>query len=81
MTNTLDSSLSRTTPPAEMQRKRSAGHIVAIVIGCLMLLPGLGLVTGGGAIAIAQAVATDDDGVAIEELGCGIANAVADLGI
>ncbi len=62
MTNTLDSSLSQTTPPAQMQRKRSAGHIVAIVIGCLMLLPGLGLVAGGGAIAIAQAVATDDDG-------------------
>jgi hypothetical protein len=27
-----------------------------------MLLPGLGMLTGGGAIAIAQAVATDDDG-------------------
>ena len=45
-----------------MPRKHSAGHIVAIVIGCLMLLPGLGILAGGGALAIAQAAATDDDG-------------------
>jgi hypothetical protein len=35
---------------------------VAIVIGCVMLLPGLGILAGGGALAIAQAAATDDDG-------------------
>ena len=62
MTNTLDTPQGQAVAPVEMRRTRSAGHIVAIVIGCLMLLPGLGLVTGGGAIAIAQAVATDDDG-------------------
>lgn len=73
MTNTLDSTQQHhvdepgdpsttnhtaTKPP----RTRSAAQIVAIVIGCLMLLPGLGILTGGGALAIAQAVATDDDG-------------------
>jgi hypothetical protein len=50
------------TAPNKLPRKHSAGHIVAIVIGCLMLLPGLGLLAGGGALAIAQAAATDDDG-------------------
>jgi len=63
MTNALDPTLGQTvapTPPTH--RTRSAGHIAAIVIGCLMLLPGLGMLAGGGAIAIAQAVATDDDG-------------------
>lgn len=45
-----------------MRRTRTAGHIVAIVIGCLALVPGLALVAGGGAIAVGQAVATDDDG-------------------
>ena len=50
------------TAPITVPRKHSAGHIVAIVIGCLMLLPGLGILAGGGALAIAQAAATDDDG-------------------
>lgn len=44
------------------QRVRSAGHVAALIIGCLLLLPGLGLVAGGGSIALGQAVATDDDG-------------------
>ncbi len=63
MTNSLDST-ARTAPaePIAAPRKRSAGHIVAIVIGCLTLLPGLGILTGGTALAIAQAAATDDDG-------------------
>lgn len=43
-------------------RRHGAGHIVAIVAGCLALFPGLGLLAGGTAVAIAQAVATDDDG-------------------
>ncbi|MEL6890127.1 MAG: hypothetical protein AAFP84_00910, partial [Actinomycetota bacterium] len=30
------------------RRDRHAGHVVAIVVGCLMLLPGLGIVVGGG---------------------------------
>jgi hypothetical protein len=49
-----------TTTPA--RRTRTAGHIVAIVIGCLALVPGLAMVAGGGAIAVGQAVATDDNG-------------------
>lgn len=49
------------SPPAPPSvRRRSAGHVVAIVAGALALLPGLGLVTGGTALAIAQAAATDD---------------------
>lgn len=50
---------SATTP---VRRTRTAGHIVAIVIGCLALVPGLAMVAGGGAIAVGQAVATDEDG-------------------
>ena len=43
------------TPP----RRHSAWHIVAIVVGALALLPGLGMLAGGTAIVIAQAAATD----------------------
>ncbi|WP_206425958.1 DUF4389 domain-containing protein [Nakamurella antarctica] len=38
------------------------GRVVALVIGCLMLLPGLGLLLGGAGIAIAYGVARDDAG-------------------
>ncbi len=62
MTNSPDPSLDQQTEPTELRRKRSAWHIVAIVIGCLMLFPGISMFTGGGAIALAQAVATDEDG-------------------
>lgn len=71
MTNTLDSTTQHQIGvPAETPlqavgdtpHRHSAFHIVAIVIGCLMLLPGLGILVGGGALAIGQAVATDDDG-------------------
>ena len=61
MTSTLDST-SSTSPPPQRRRERNAGHIVAIVVGCLLLLPAFGTVVGGGALAIGQAVATDDDG-------------------
>ena len=47
------------SPPS---RQRSGAHIAALVIGCLLLLPGLGLVAGGGFALIGQVVATDDDG-------------------
>ena len=63
MTSTLESPTRPPdgTPPArpeqsapiKVPRKHSAGHIVAIVIGCLMLLPGLGLLAGGAALACA----------------------------
>ncbi len=39
-----------------------AGRIVALVAGCLMLLPGLGLAFGGGALGIAYAAGRDDAG-------------------
>lgn len=42
------------------RRSHHAGHIVAIVVGCLMVLPALGLMLGGAAAAAAQAFATDD---------------------
>ncbi len=61
MTTTIDSSPAA-GPPAPTGRRRSTGHIVAIVVGCLLLLPAGGLVLGGGGLAVAQAVATDDDG-------------------
>lgn len=62
-------------PPAP-GRERTAGHIVTLVIGCLALLPALGVFAGGLAITIAQGVAddgyfdatldrVDSDGVAI----------------
>ena len=43
-------------PPARSssRRERSAGHVVAIVIGVLGLLPALGILTGGIALAILQ---------------------------
>jgi hypothetical protein len=49
-------------PTPTSRRRRSAWHIVAIVFGGLLLLPGLATMTGGGAALVAQAVATDDDG-------------------
>jgi len=48
--------------PTSARRKRSAGHVIAIVVGCLALVPGFAMTAGGGAIALGQAVATDDDG-------------------
>jgi len=52
-------------PPAESaspRRTRTALHYIAIVIGCLLIMPGLGMMAGGGAMLVGQAVATDDDG-------------------
>ncbi len=48
--------------PHPARRTRHAGHIVAIVIGCLLLLPGLGMTAGGGFAALGQLAVTDDDG-------------------
>src|SRR6478752_846651 len=48
---------------------RSAGgyhpagrHLVALIIGCLLILPGLGLLLGGAALGITYAVARDSAG-------------------
>jgi len=39
-----------------------AGRVVALVVGCLLVLPGVGLLVGGGALAISYAAARDDHG-------------------
>ena len=38
------------------------GRVVALVAGCLLLLPGIGLLLGGGALAAAYAFGRDDAG-------------------
>ncbi len=38
------------------------GRVIALVVGVLLVLPGLGLLVGGGALAIGYAVARDDQG-------------------
>ena len=48
------------TPPTK--RTRHSGHIVAIVAGCLLILPGLALLAGGTAAGVGQAFVTDEDG-------------------
>jgi hypothetical protein len=40
-------------------RQRTVGHIVAIVVGCLMLLPSVGMLAGGITLTVAQGVADD----------------------
>lgn len=52
----------RAPAPTSPGRHLGAGHIVAIVVGCLLLLPGLGMMTGGGFAVVAQVAATDDGG-------------------
>jgi hypothetical protein len=37
-------------------------HVIAIVIGCLLVLPGIGLLFGGGAVGVAGLVARVDGG-------------------
>lgn len=71
------------TPPPPGQRKLGAGHVVAIIGGFLLLIPGLGMF-GGGALALTgQAIATDDDGYfefTLDRLAAdGVAIATADL--
>lgn len=86
MTTTLDSTPFTPLPepaPARRRRVRTAGHIVAIVLGCFMALPGLGLLAGGGAALVGRSVAADDDGyfhVTLDRLESdGVAVAATDL--
>lgn len=69
-----------TEPPPE-GRERGAGHIAALIIGCLALLPALGMLAGGVAITVAHGVA--DDGffdVTIDRIDSdGVAVAAVDL--
>jgi hypothetical protein len=37
-------------------------RVISLVIGCLLLLPGVGMMVGGGAMAIGYGVARNDDG-------------------
>jgi hypothetical protein len=37
-------------------------RVIALVIGCVMILPAIGMLFGGGALAIAYATQRDDDG-------------------
>jgi hypothetical protein len=49
----------------------STRRVVALVIGCLLILPALGMLLSGGALTIAVAVQRDDDGyfeVTIDQL-------------
>jgi hypothetical protein len=48
--------------PVPARRQRNAGHVVAIVVGCLTLLAAGSALAGATAIAVAQAASTDDDG-------------------
>jgi len=48
------------TGPTPPSRRRTGWHIAAIVVGCLMLLPALGMVAGGTALTVASSV--NDDG-------------------
>ena len=38
------------------------GRVVALVVGCLLLLPGIGMLLGGGALGLAYAFGRDDAG-------------------
>jgi hypothetical protein len=40
----------------------STKRVIALVIGCVMILPAIGMLFGGGALAIAYATQRDDDG-------------------
>ena len=37
-------------------------RIVALIIGCLMLLPGIGLLLGGGGLGVGYAVGRNESG-------------------
>ena len=45
------------------------GRVIALVVGCLLLVPGLGLLLGGGALGAAYAFGRDDDGYFEADLG------------
>ena len=38
------------------------GRVIALVIGCFLLIPGIGMLFGGGALGVAAATQRDDDG-------------------
>ncbi len=62
MNTALDQPAPTVSTPAPPARTRHAGHVAAIIIGCLAMLPALGMLVGGAGIVIAEEAATDDDG-------------------
>ncbi|KRF38902.1 hypothetical protein ASG96_16135 [Terrabacter sp. Soil810] len=51
------------SPVAPPDRTHPASrHLVALIIGCLLILPGLGLLLGGAGLAVTYAVGRDDAG-------------------
>src|SRR3954452_24011732 len=57
--------MSPSPPPAPVQvpsRRWGAGRIVALVVGIVLLLPGLGLLLGGGALLWADSSHRTSDG-------------------
>ena len=48
--------------PAPGRSHPNGGRLVALIIGCLLILPGVGLLFGGAAIGITYAVARDSAG-------------------
>jgi hypothetical protein len=44
------------------------GRVVALIVGCLLLLPGLGLLLGGGGLGLAYAIGRHDGGYFQERL-------------
>jgi hypothetical protein len=64
MTATTPMLPSRRTPPSGPTggSHPSGRHVAALVIGCLLLLPGLGLLLGGAGLGVTYAVGRDDAG-------------------
>ena len=51
------------SPVAPPDRTHPASrHLVALIVGCLLILPGLGLLLGGAGLAVTYAVGRDDAG-------------------
>ncbi len=55
-------------PSASPRPGRRGRHIAALIVGCLLLIPGLGSLAGGTTALIAQGVATDGDGYFVETI-------------
>jgi hypothetical protein len=50
------------SPPPVAEAHPARRHLVALIIGCLLILPGLGLLLGGAGVAGAYAFGRDDAG-------------------
>ena len=50
------------TPPPPAEAHPARRHLAALIIGCLLILPGLGLLLGGAGVAGTYAFGRDDSG-------------------